>query len=878
MIGSILAWWLAITVLGAAAFPLAWRLFHRLPGRGFGVSRALGILLGGYFLWLGASLGWLRNSPAGAVAAVLMVVAAGALAGRGHWSQIGQWLRTNVRTILAMEVLFLTAFVAWSVVRSFNPEIVATEKPMELAFLNSILRSPEFPPQDPWLSGNAISYYYLGYVLLALLTWLTGVTAGVAFNLGNALWFALVALGAYALVFDLLALQKGAPRRLAALLGPVFVLISGNLGGVFDVMHSLQLFWTRLADGTMVSRFWGWINLEDLAVPPTGAPVFPPDRFWFWWQASRVVNDIDLAGRHVEVIDEFPFFSFLLADNHPHVLTLPFAILALMVALQVFTTARPGGFSLNWISGSPDTLRSIIRVLAVAVFLFVLGGSVAAALGGEPSGAVAAGLLRGLLLGTAAVAAAALLGALIMGRERSVLSTSELLVVGWLSGCLAFLNTWDLPIYLALILGAAVWGSRQDGLRTVARRVGMTGVGVGALAVVAVLPWLPTFASQAGGLLPNLVFPTRLPQFLIMFAVPLVPAGLWLGLRSVDEFRRPGTWRLVAAVVLGLPLGLLVLSWLLTGAIALVSPQDAIAGMQALGASSWPELATAAFVRRFDAPSVALLLALVLALAWLSLRRANREPSERAPHRSVDVFVVGMLALGAALVLFPEFLYLRDSFGSRMNTVFKFYYAAWLLWGVAGAYALASPWEAFGRWGRAITVGAALPVVLGLLYTTTALWEKANQFDVSRPLTLDGTAHLDQEVPADAAAIRWMRAALDPAVVAEAVGGSYSGHGRVSAHTGFPTVLGWEFHEFQWRGDYAPQGTRRADIERLYMTRDWIEAQEILDRYGIAYVYVGPLERSTYEQVITRKFDAYMDLLYSSQDVAIYGRKTGVGL
>jgi uncharacterized membrane protein len=299
--------------------------------------------------------------------------------------------------------------------------------------------------------------------------------------------------------------------------------------------------------------------------------------------------------------------------------------------------------------------------------------------------------------------------------------------------------------------------------------------------------------------------------------------------------------------------------------------------MQALGASSWLELATAAFVRRFDAPSVALLLALVMALAWLSLRRANREQPERSPQRSVDVFVVGMLALGAALVLFPEFLYLRDSFGSRMNTVFKFYYAAWLLWGVAGAYALASPWEAFGRWGRAIMVGAALPVVLGLLYTTTALWEKANHFDVSRQLTLDGTAHLDQEVPADAAAIRWMRAALDPAVVAEAVGGSYSGHGRVSAHTGFPTVLGWEFHEFQWRGDYAPQGTRRTDIERLYMTRDWIEAQEILDRYGIAYVYVGPLERSTYEQVITRKFDAYMDLLYSSPDVAIYGRKTGVG-
>jgi uncharacterized membrane protein len=303
VIGSILAWWLASTVLGAAAFPVSWRLLSRLPDRGFGVSRALGILMGGYLLWLGASLGWLRNNPTGAVAAVLMVAAAGVLAGRGYWDEIRQWLKDNRRTILVMEALFLTCFVAWALVRSFNPEIVATEKPMELAFLNSILRSPAFPPQDPWLSGNAISYYYLGYVLLTLLTWLTGVTAGVAFNLGNALWFGLVAVGAYAIVYDLLT--RRSPRRAAALLGPLFVLISGNLGGVFDVMHSLHWFWTRLADGTLVSRFWSWINLEDLAVAPSAAPIFPPNRFWFWWQASRVVNDVDLAGRHVEVIDEF---------------------------------------------------------------------------------------------------------------------------------------------------------------------------------------------------------------------------------------------------------------------------------------------------------------------------------------------------------------------------------------------------------------------------------------------------------------------------------------------------------------------------------------------------------------------------------------------
>jgi uncharacterized membrane protein len=236
-----------------------------------------------------------------------------------------------------------------------------------------------------------------------------------------------------------------------------------------------------------------------------------------------------------------------------------------------------------------------------------------------------------------------------------------------------------------------------------------------------------------------------------------------------------------------------------------------------------------------------------------------------------------MVGLGAILVFAPEFVYLRDAFGTRMNTVFKFYYAAWLLWAVAAAYALAWPWERFGRWGKPLLVVAIIPVLLGLVYTTTALWEKTSHFRLPGGPQLDGTVHLDLENPADSVAIRWMRAALPPGVIAEAVGGSYTYHGRISAHTGFPTVLGWDFHEYQWRGDWTPQGSRAADIARLYQTKEWEEARLILDQYGINYVYVGPLERSTYTPLNTRKFDIYMDKLYEQGDVAIYGRRAQAG-
>ncbi len=77
------------------------------------------------------------------------------------------WLRERRGLVLATELLFLALFVFMALVRAANPDASGTEKPMELAFINSILRSPAFPPADPWLSGYAISYYYFGYVMVA---------------------------------------------------------------------------------------------------------------------------------------------------------------------------------------------------------------------------------------------------------------------------------------------------------------------------------------------------------------------------------------------------------------------------------------------------------------------------------------------------------------------------------------------------------------------------------------------------------------------------------------------------------------------------------------------------------------------------------------
>ncbi len=114
------------------------------------------------------------------------------------------------------------------------------------------------------------------------------------------------------------------------LLGAWAVTIAGNLEGFFEVLHSR---------GLGSDAFWGWLDIKDLAQASVTGSWYPTDNWW-WWRASRVIHDKDPLGRSVEVIDEFPFFSFLLGDMHPHVLALPFVLLALGLALNLVFAAR----------------------------------------------------------------------------------------------------------------------------------------------------------------------------------------------------------------------------------------------------------------------------------------------------------------------------------------------------------------------------------------------------------------------------------------------------------------------------------------------------------------------------------------------------------
>ncbi len=828
---SFLIWYLTVSLLGLLTFPLAWRLLPALADRGYSFSRALGLLLWAFIFWLATSFGLMRNEGGGILLALVV------LAGFSAWaigkmkdeteegqstsfifqlSSLKSWFKTNHAIIITVEILFFAAFAFMAFVRANNPENIGTEKPMELAFINAILRSPTFPPHDPWLSGYAISYYYFGYIMAAMLAKFTITSGSVAFNLMLSLVFGLSAVSAFGLLYNLLAAywKKSAPQQpllaLTSLLGPFSLLILSNVQGFLEFLHARGIGWTgqpgdsnlwttlgQLARPNLFAyNFWTWLDIKDLREIPSlaGEP-----RFWFWWRASRVVQDYDLMGNFVEVIDEFPFFSYLLGDLHPHVLAMPFGLLAAGLALNLFLGGWQGEINLK-------LFKLPLRAEGFAILAIVLGG-------------------------------------------------------------LAFLNTWDFPIYLAVASGALIlslvperhwnWGLLEEFLKF--------SIPLGLASIALYLPFYVTFSSQAGGILPNVIFPTRGAHLWVMFGTLFAPLFLFL-VHTIKS--RAANWKIGFSLTVG---GIALLA-LFSLAITLVAAQTEAGqslinsqGMVALGG-----VLREAFARRLSFSSGLLTLALLIgaAIAYLA---ARQDSSESVSERDPLPFVWMLILFGGLLVLAPEFVYLRDQFGTRMNTIFKFYYQAWALWSIAAAFgAVVMLREARGL--RLAVTGLALgtALVIGLAYPILALPNKTNKFNANNPdaRTLDSAAYLLNYSPDDYMAIQYLQT-LPLGVVAEAVGGSYSEYARVATHSGHPGVLNWPGHEGQWRGGYDEQGNRGYDLETLYQTTDWETARAILEQYNIRYVYIGPLERSAYP-IYEEKFAIFLREIFRQGQVVIY--------
>jgi uncharacterized membrane protein len=92
-------------------------------------------------------------------------------------------------------------------------------------------------------------------------------------------------------------------------------------------------------------------------------------------------------------------------------------------------------------------------------------------------------------------------------------------------------------------------------------------------------------------------------------------------------------------------------------------------------------------------------------------------------------------------------------------------------------------------------------------------------------------------------------------VLVEAVGDSYLEYSRISGSTGVPAILGWEFHELQWHGSDELFSDRSEDVKAIYTADDEQDLAQLIDKYDLTMVVVGPRERTTYGNIDMAIFD-----------------------
>ena len=805
--------------MALAILPVALAVFRSLPDRGYLLAKLLGILVVSLVAWMLASLQWMAFSFGAVVVGIGAVALASCVVLVFTWSSFWSFFRERWRVIAICELVFIVAFLAFVVVRMANPDLwhqwQGGEKPMDTAYLNAVLKSSFMPPYDPWYAGGYLNYYYWGQFIVASFIHMTGIDTAVAVNLAVPMFFALTVGGAFSVVYNLAEAAraklsqrpahrvpdepslKGASAFawspvLAGVAAALFVTVIGNLDGAIQSLENLFSFLLN-----------------------------EPLREFDFWRSSRLMPP-DPPGNE---ITEFPFFTFLFADLHAHLMALPFTILVVGVALAVVLRAR-------------DSERG-------------------------------SGRLAGMGWGMTDVAQVAVLGVAV--------------------GALRPLNTWDYPTYLLLSMAAVLLAGvlRIGGVNLLVMfEAAVKGVLIFLIGFVAFLPYHVNYETAFSSI-EGTTNQTVLWQFLLIAGLFVFVIGSFLVTESRSWLFDLGriVWRpfskLVAVPIrLGqsgvtgthlnrigsVRLTLVVLGLCLIGLVVVLKLVE-ITGSTTPFVFALVVLALATAVRivfstRPDAPQT--VFALLLALtAFCIVIGVDIYRIEGDIERMNTVFkfylqVWVLLALASAYML-------------------------WRFW-----HGRSAALEALPKWKKVWLGCLGVLLVCVSVYPVLGTHHRLGvRFDTTIPLTLDGMAymqdgqrHVDQrgtiDLSADYEAIRWIQQNVEGSpVMLEGVTPTYRWGGRVSIYTGLPNIAGWEWHQEQQRLNYRETVDQRIrQVALIYNTPSTQEALDIMRKYGVEYVYLGKVERLYYDPTGLAKFDAGLDgaleQVYENRDVRIF--------
>lgn len=890
----LLIWLLTAELLGFIGLPWSVRLLRAMPDAGYSGAKVLGWLLAGWATWFLASTGVAWNDRNTMVAVVVVLVALAAVG----WATLGPdrgLPRQLWRRWLLSEGVFLTAFAVFLLIRAFNPDLWnlyrGGEKPMELSYMHAILRSELLPPLDPWLSGTTINYYYFGLYLVSWLFRFTTIAPETGFNLAVPLIYGLAmqlaAVNGYALTR--LIRRHGATSR--SVEGATVAVVDGTDGASLSATTSAA--WSGLTTRWAVLRQQLFLRETVVAARSLEREQAPLDRFALAGGAAAallfgVLGNLDsgpyvlhlfrqsaerwvgggipvisgivqttvgafealiTAGATVpdfnyfdrtrvipNTINEFPFFSFLYADLHPHVIDMPFSMCAIAFVISLIAGSRrldwrPMGLTTVVLGGFLIGATWPINLWDYPVYLLLAPAAVFVRTFDSSR------WLRSLLLAIGFAAALFIVGRLAFWPfyQHFYALDTGIAITKYHSPIGPFLLVYGLLFFLLASYLIKEQALQFEGTLLVALPIlALTlffqawsiGLLVGLLALTLRLAWIrrAETALLAPLLLAGMALCIVLGTELVFVKDPL-QGGDYQRMNTVFKFGVQA-WMLLAMAT-G-PLAVRLLEWWRTS-------QAAIAPA---GRNSAPVVEV---LERVEAP-------LPVEAAKVQAAESSEAPKDLVAHPATVILQEDPDKASA-----PPFATSPDPVSSKSRRDARQVGRRFWLVSLAVLVACAAAFPLFAP-------GAKI----------------RDRFETPAPTpSLDGMAFMRVSYPDDYAAIRWLQENVaGTPVLLEANNGLYSWFGRVSWFTGLPTVLGWDYHTSQFHGADIVQ-IRKEAVTLLYTTTSPAVTARLLAQYHVSLIYVGPLEQQQYAKSGGLvKFPAMvgssLTLLYDAQGVQIY--------
>lgn len=355
--GEVMTWWLTLVLLGITFYPLSMVIFGKFRDGGWIFSKGIGLALSGWLLWYLSSVRIFKFTRTNAVITIGICLALNLVL--VYFMGKKKKLEFNMEKLscaAVSEALFFMLFISWCFLKGFKPEAYGTEKFMDYGFMTTMMRSEYMPPQDLWLSGENINYYYLGQYLATYFTKLSGVTVGRGYNLflmtvaafGFTMPYSIISNVASVFIKDK---YGDSSRRYGA-----FAPICGAVAGI-AVSFSSNMQFTLYK--YVLPKVRDLLGITEMAKNLDYE--FPS--YWFP-NATRYIGYFPETTD--KTIHEFPLYSFVLGDLHAHVANIIF-VLTVVAILLAWTMYRKDQEKLDF---KQELLRPEILLLGFFVGLF----------------------------------------------------------------------------------------------------------------------------------------------------------------------------------------------------------------------------------------------------------------------------------------------------------------------------------------------------------------------------------------------------------------------------------------------------------------------------------------------------------------------------